>query len=84
MNNNKMPSAAYNKVEKLETIVSVIYNFYKVILNICLKMIDGKMWDWLKIVIIDLYNLCDGYDTLKFLSFLFVWKFYSKIFKKLI
>ena len=54
MNNNKMPSATYNKVEKLGTMVSVIHNFYKVILNICLKMIDGKMWDGLKIVKIDL------------------------------
>ena len=42
-NNNKMPNATYNKVENFETMVSVTYNFYKVILNICLKMIDGKM-----------------------------------------
>ena len=34
--------------------VSVTYNFYKAILNICLKMIDGKMWDGLKIVKINL------------------------------
>lgn len=49
-----MPNATYNKAEKFETMVSVIYNFYKVILNICLKMIDGKMWDGLKIVKINL------------------------------